>query len=324
MSENENKTGQSSTLIQPGQSKNQQVDDSQISDDAGSGQQEQLEVSKLFDNEGKLQDGWKKLVPEEYREDNFWNLFTDIQGILKTAGSQSKTIGKYKSEKGVLPINEKSTPEEIQAFRQALGVPADATGYKYEAPEDIASEDMSPEFMKTVLEAMNKAHFTQAHVDTALELYTNHLREIEKAELAAEDVMVQEAEDKIRSETNNYDADIHLMKMCITKFTEDWSEEDINAFFGTDTEPSGINAPEFAPLKPHFFRLFKNIGKRLQEANIIKESDSQSIAQTIQQQIKEIEERPDFRDGSLKKTDPKQYENLMKRRDLLYKKLSPK
>jgi hypothetical protein len=288
-----------------------------------------IDISKYINNDGTFREGYKDaLVPEELRTNKFYDIFHDIQGIMKAAGHQAVTLGKYGTTKGVLPINEKSSPYEVEAFRAAMGVPKDGAGYKYAPPEDISSEDLSPEFMKEVNESFNKAHYTQAQYDTAINLYTNHLRLIEKVVDEELSRQVSDAENRLRGEWGDmFDARTNLARAFITKMAGGWSPEKYNELFGEEVtiqnedgtqetmRKGGINDAEFAPFRPLLLDLFATIEEKY------------GIVKSIQQQIEDIEATPGFMDGKLRGSmdskDRAKYEELVKQRDALYKKMYP-
>jgi hypothetical protein len=302
-----------------------------------------LDISKYIEPDGKFKEGWKNspLVPEELRTNKVYDLSSNLQEVLKMLGHQSVTLGKYGTTKGVLPITEKSSPFEIEAFRTALGVPKDATGYKYVPPEDISVEDMSPEFLQPTLAEFNKAHYTQPQVDVAMNLYANHLRLIDKAvddELARQ---VADAQGRLETEWGDkLEARTNLAKAFITKMASGWSPEKYKELFGqevtitnqdgtqTKTREGGINDAEFAPLRPLLLDLFANIEEKygVEDSALAPEVAGARVV-SVQQQIEEIEATPGFMDGKLRSSldsrDRAKYDELIKQRDALYKKQYP-
>lgn len=296
------------------------------------------DISQYIGSDGKFQAGWiDALVPEELRGSSFYKIPSDVQSLLKIAGNQAKTIGKYSTEKGLLPINEKSTPEEIEAFRGALGIPKDGTGYKYEPPKEIKSADMTAEAMAPVLSELNKAHYTQAQVDTFVKVVSGYLNETERAmeqELQKEQ---EEAEKQIRAaEEDNYESRLRASETAIEKIVGDWPPDMREKFFGKKewdaetnewTYEGGIVADaEYAHLRPYLFRIFADIGQKFgMEASAARDETAGGTGKSVQDQINELEATPGFMDGQLRTSlDPKdraKHEEILKKRLELYGKL---
>ena len=300
-----------------------------------------LDITKYINNDGTFKEGYKDvLAPEELRTNKVYDIFSDIKGLMKCVGNQAITLGKYGSTKGVLPINEKSTPFEVEAFRQALGVPKDGSGYKYTPPEDISSEDLSPEFMTETFTALNKSNLNQSQVDTVMNLYANHLRTVEKAvdeELARQ---VSDATNRLQAKWGDqFEARTNLAKAFITKMTSRMSAEEYEELFGkevqiqnadgittTDRE-GGINIAEFAPLRPLLLDLFANIEERygVEDSALAPEVAGVRVG-SLQQQIDDANQAVFDNvklSESLNPRDREKYADLIRVRDLLMKRLYP-
>lgn len=306
------------------------------------GTTETLDISQYIEPDGKFKEGWKNspLVPEELRTSKVYDIAPDVQSAMKMLGHQAATLGKYGTTKGVLPINEKSSPLEVEAFRTALGVPKDGTGYKYTVPEGISVEDMSPEFLQPTLAEMNKAHYTQPQVDVAMRLYADHLQLMEKTvdeELARQ---VADAENRLEAEWGDkLEARTNLAKAFITKMASGWSPEKYNELFGkettitnpdgttTQTREGGINDAEFAPLRPLLLDLFATIEEKYgtEDSALAPEVAGVRVG-SLQQQVdeadKELYDNVKLKE-SLDSKDKMKYEELKKRREALYQKLYP-
>lgn len=287
----------------------------------------EFELSKYIGEDGKFQEGWKDaLVPEDLRSNKFYDIFSDVQGILKAAGNQAVTLGKYGTTKGILPINEKSTPAEIEMFRSAMGVPKE---YKFTKPDDIDVVDLSPEYMTKTFEEFNKANLTQGQVDVAMGMFVNYLRDVEKAVDAEEEAEVQAAEALIQQEHgDNYEGRVHLANLAIEKITSGWNPERKARIFGTKENPAGINEPEFARLRPFFLDFLAEVGGKLSEHKIISETETAGGVAGLKKQLEDLEATPGFMDGKLRNSldsrDRDKYAEFMKQRDELYHKLYPK
>ncbi len=220
---------------------------------------QEFNLSKHIDSSGKFLPGWKKaLLTDEYREDKIYDCFDDIQGMLKTTGSQSKMVGK----KGVIPINENSTEGEIEEYRRSMGIPHAATDYQFTKPEGVEEiVDMSPEAMAPILQELHKGNYTEAQVGIALNLFAGKMKEFNEAAIAQEQKESDEAEMIIRKEKgDNYTPDLHISQRLITENTQGWSQEK------RDKLTEGLNDNK---LKPYIFDLLSSVAKNFMEHKAI-------------------------------------------------------
>jgi hypothetical protein len=273
-------------------------------------------IGDYIEPDGRFKPGWKEaLLPEDLRPEKFYDVFSDVKGILKTAGTDHRMIGK----KGVIVPTEKSSQSEVDAYRQAIGVPQDVSGYKWQKPDDIHIEDMSPEFTKGVLTEFHKAGYTPKQAETALNYYTNHLRGIEKALDMAEQQEFQIAEQKIREESGAaYDQRLHLANRMIEENTRGWSTEKKDAFL------SAINENN---LRPYVMDFLANVGGKFMEHKIIAEPEQSGIMTPAmaKTEIAKLEATPGFivpdENGKYMKNDGRieLYKSLAAERDRLYR-----
>ena len=298
-----------------------------------------FDITNFIEPDGRFKEGWKNaLVPEELRGEKFFDAWgKDIQSLIKVAGNQAKTIGKYATTKGVLPINEKSTPAEIANYRAALGVPPDGKGYKYTPPEDISSEDLSPEYLTESFEILNKkAHLTQSQLDVVMGLYTGHLKQVEQAVNAELERGVADAQKQLETEYGDrLDERLNLSKEFVTKMASGWNPEKYNMLFGeevkledgTTTREGGINDPEFAHLRPLLIDLFATIEEKYgqEHSALTSEATGGGPAKSVQTQIDELKATPGFLDGALRTSlnpkDRDKHKEILNRLDVLYGKL---
>jgi len=75
----------------------------------------------------------------EWLPEKFWrNDAPDVESLAKSYQGLEQLLGK--KAQAILPPNEKSTPEEIAAFRKALGVPDSPEGYGLAKPENMRDD----------------------------------------------------------------------------------------------------------------------------------------------------------------------------------------
>lgn len=246
----------------------------------------EVELSKYVDPKtGAFLPGWKEaLVDEKYRGNKFYdgNFFKDVKSLLHVAGNQSSMIGK----KGIVPLSDKSTTTEVEEYRRAMGIPADATGYKYTPPQGIEIADMSAEAVKADLEVLNKAHFTQGQIDTAMSIYASKLQEIQKAVEENDRLESEEAERVIRAEAGaDYDKRLHLANRIIEENTFNWPEQKKTAL---------LEAINDSSLKPYVMDFLANIANKFVEHKVITDIESSMGPADIDAKIAEEMAKPAY------------------------------
>jgi hypothetical protein len=88
-----------------------------------------------LNEKGQFGEGWLDRLPEEFADSKqILGQFKDPAAMAKTLINQQRLLGK-KADAVIVP-NEKSTPEEWQAFRSKIGIPENADAYAVK-PKDL-------------------------------------------------------------------------------------------------------------------------------------------------------------------------------------------
>jgi hypothetical protein len=262
--------------------------------------------------DGSLKDGWiDAVVPEDLRDQKSFKSFTDLPGMAKTLGVLSRMVGKQ--GKGVMPLDEHSTPSEVEAFYKAIGRPDAPDGYKVEVPDDV-KEYYQPEQMKAVLPELHKLGLTQAQVAGVLALDQGRLREAVKAReegaVAEQARSLAENQAKLQKmwgSAEEYQAKIASVRQLIGLHAMSDQKESIAAAVGNNAEVLNFLA---------------TISSQFHEHHLI-DDDGEGVTNTLQGRLSEIENTPGFVSGSLKQANRAQFDSLLAERNELYKKLHP-
>jgi hypothetical protein len=246
----------------------------------------EFDISKYIDKNGEFLPGWKEgLIDKERWNEGFYDQVKGVKGLLKTALDTKKMMGK----KTIVPLTEKSTSEEIEAYRQAHGI----TGkYNYAPPKDINLVDMSPEVMAPILAELDKGHFTQKQVDTAVGIYQKSIQQLEKDIAANDKAEFEEAERIIKSEyqtDEDYQNGIHLANRLIEENTAGWPEAKKAAF---------LDAVNESTLKPYILDFIKTIGNKFVEHKLITNMEASMGPADFEAAIAEEMAKPAYRNAS--------------------------
>lgn len=265
---------------------------------------EQGEISAFIGPDGALLDGWKdRFVPAELRKEKLWDNFKDIGSILKTTVHQSKRM----AEKGVFPPDDKSTPEEIAAYRKAIGVP--------DKPEDYKMADIPPELKEyyadpLIVEAngeLNKAHLTQKQYDIVMALDRKRLELSRKALVDSEAQQEQAAEKTINEQFGqNKEVMVHLNQQGFREITKNWPQEKRESLHNE------LNNTVLGKSRPLMFEFLAGVGELCKEGSA---SDVEGQAQTALSEITKLESSEAYMTKS-----HKDHQVVIDQLEVLYKK----
>lgn len=96
------------------------------------------------------------------------------KGFVETSDKLRTLQEEYEKTKGssLKPIDDKSTPQEIESYRKAMGVPETSDGYKFEKPKEIPEGlDYKEEVVKWW---SNLAHKHHLPVNTAKAIFNEY------------------------------------------------------------------------------------------------------------------------------------------------------
>lgn len=82
----------------------------------------------------KSEPTWREALPDDLKTDKSLEKFKDVPSLAKSYLEAQKAASKAMNAKGVIIPGENATPEEVSAYRKALGVPETPDGYELESP----------------------------------------------------------------------------------------------------------------------------------------------------------------------------------------------
>ncbi len=254
---------------------------------------------------GTLNEGWKETIPEEYRGEKCLDLFTDVNGMIKTLVSSQKAFGK---DKIVVP-SETSTPEELSAWQKAWGKPDTAADYKFGKDENIP-EDM---WNANRIEEFKVGAFDLAFNGPQMEFIEKFYNDSVKDDLAAYDLADKQAIEAGELELKKrlggaYEERKHLAERVVALAPEGPVREAVNEAFGTN---------------PLVVEWFSELGKKLVESKAVDTTINQSTPKELIQEITNLQSTPGYMDGTLKKTNMIAFKQLQEKIEGLYKKAYP-
>jgi len=280
----------------------------------------------VMDKDYNFTGNWKEeLLDEDIRGEKFFDsdYTKNVKTLLKKSYHQEQAIGQYKSGfKGVKVPGENTTEEELNAFRDATGVPKE---YVYTKPDDIDEDVIGSEFMTKTMEKLNKANVSQGQFDLVMEIFADRIRGLEAEGVEELNSKTKAAIARVEKEDPN-GVQRELATKFITKMTDIWPADKYQELFGTENEngerEGGINAPEFAYLRPLLLDMFATVEETYAIPTSAALSDTvESKVASVEDELKTLEATPGFLEGRLRTSsnpeDRAKHEEIMLKRSKL-------
>ena len=167
---------------------------------------------------------WRSKLPDDLRSEK---VFESIKGtnwdeagplLAKNYLHAQRLVG---ADKLVLPTD-KSTPEEIAAFRTKLGVPAKPEEYGFKLPEGLKEEQLDKARVDTWRKEMHEAGIPKAAAERLLSKYLAEEHGATQAAIAARTKQA-EADELAVKETFGvkYDEKVNFARFALRQFGDD-------------------------------------------------------------------------------------------------------
>jgi hypothetical protein len=121
--------------------------------------------SPYFGPDGSFAEGWMDRLPEDFLKPEEVDSFKSINGRYKSPLEIAKANfhkDKLLSKRGVVIPNENSTPEEVSAYRKAVGVPDSADKYNVKPEKLPEGLEWSDDLAKPILDIAHKHGIPEA------------------------------------------------------------------------------------------------------------------------------------------------------------------
>lgn len=223
---------------------------------------------------GKTQEqDWRAAIEDEK--------LREFAGKFASAADLTKAAFEFRQKlsKGVQPPGEGSSDEEKAAFRKALGVPDDKTGYQFEMPEGVEATEADKAFQDRMAAIMHETGVPASQAK-ALNKAWNDIAAEATAEAERVATSAREASQAtLRKEWGaDYDANFNLAGRVVKSHA---SPNFINLL-----ETTVVNGQKLGD-HPDLVRMFGNLGRRMDESGFIGAASADERS-SIQEQINEI------------------------------------
>lgn len=137
---------------------------------------------------------WLDSIPESFRNEGFVNRHNDMDSFLNSMKHAQSMIGR----KNGIPDFENDAPEVIASFREQLGVPKDADGYKIDLPEGFEANEDFASFKEIALKGNVPNDIANQFFQMNQQSVRNAIQQVE----ALKDAEINAAFDELKSDPN--------------------------------------------------------------------------------------------------------------------------
>lgn len=221
---------------------------------------------------------WRAPI-EDAKTREYAGKFTSVSDLADSALKSRQQLSK-----AIVPPGKNASDEDIAAFREKIGVPKEAAGYKITYPENIpeALDPAKNEGMKAqVDEFLAEVHAKGGNNDVAQAVIGKYFKMAVESKVAHDKTLAENAENAhaglMKEWGGDMNGNINAAKRAATEFGGDEFAE-----FVENTEVDGRKLGDH----PGFLKAFAKIGRRMSESGdveIIDDAGRQSAQDRIDQ-----------------------------------------
>jgi len=198
-----------------------------------------------------------------------------ISKSFKEARNAAKNVGKP------LALSDKATEDEVKAYREAMGIPAEAKDYPVDFRQDYKASDVDKEILGGFKEYMHAKNADPRAASAALEWYQDFAA-AQQQELSANLAKVaKETQAALRTEWGGeYDGNLNAAQQLMT------------AQLGEDgfNDMMGLRLMDGSRLQDNqaFVKMMAQVGSDYYGGNAIMTGDVETTAKTVEERINEL------------------------------------
>jgi len=212
--------------------------------------------------------------------------------------------------KAIVPPGKDAKPEEIAAYRKAIGVPEKADGYAFVTPQGREATDADKAFQGTMGTLFHKAHVSADQAKVLNAGWNEYVEAAAQAQADADTRFAEESTAKLKAKWPGaeYDKNLAYANRAVTKIYGDRL---------TDARALQTRDGRFVMDHPLMVEAFATIGREMGEDRI-GPTVSDGEKQTIQQEIDELQKQ---RVAAETRGDSKTAQQLAEKQRVLYARL---
>ncbi|MEN3146128.1 hypothetical protein ABCW43_02315 [Neorhizobium sp. IRAMC:178] len=199
-----------------------------------------------------------------------------ISKAVREAAQVAKNAGK-----GVSPLTDKSTPEEIKAYREAVGIPDDPAAYPVSFRQDFEASEFDTEALSSFKEHMHGKHADPKTAAAAIDWFQD-FAVAQRQELDGNMAKTAKAtQAALRTEWGGeYDGNVSAAAQIMTTHLGEEGFENM----------MGLRLMDGSRLqdKPEFVKMMAQIGSDYYGGNAIITGDVETTSKTVEERINEL------------------------------------
>jgi hypothetical protein len=181
------------------------------------------QVNQAGDQDQGTQDslGWRAALSDEFKEHEFVKTFTKPTDFVKSALEIKTERDSLKTKLGeaIFKPGENAKPEEIAAYRKALGVPESPDEYEFPKGEDVEHDENMISWAKGLF---HKVGLTKEQGSVISQSWDGFIKGLVEAENAEAEKAKSEAETKLKGEWGaDYTKNVELTRRAYKHFGGD-------------------------------------------------------------------------------------------------------
>lgn len=238
-----------------------------------------VQTTSFVKEDGTFAEKWTESLDSDLRDEKTLSLFKNVKDLAKSYANARKMIGKDKI--GV--PNEKSTPQEWEAFYEAGGRPKTVADYKLDYPKDMPVPE-NVDMRKQFTELAHKSGLSQKQLSDIYNFYNDFVKKEVVGMQQSQELAKDEAINSLKETWGKaYEQRIHYGNVALEKGAvgDDELKQRLIDKFGSD---------------PDFIKYSSNLGNLFAEHKTI--STDIPTPSDYQTQIETLMENPLYKNGT--------------------------
>ena len=205
-------------------------------------------------DEGAVDTDWRESIQDADLRKHA-ERFTTPEALVKANLDYRKKEGKSVSR-----LSEDSTDKEVEAYREAMGVPSDVDGYEFPIPEGVERSDAMMDSEDTWSNLFLNNNVPKETADVLVSAFREEITKMQSDSVEADAQYAQDSTDALRAEwKDDYDKNLIYASRASEKL------------FGDDYEDARHiedKAGSYILDNPIMARMFATLGRQMGEGNL--------------------------------------------------------
>ncbi len=219
---------------------------------------------------------WRSTLPDDLKKHA--ERFNSVEDLVK-----ANVDSRQKLSKAIVPPGKDAEPEEVEAYRKLIGVPAKAEGYKFEMLEGAEPTEADKAFQGAMAEAFHELNITNEQAKGLNAVWNEMTEAAQEAQAEADKKFAEESEATLRREWGaDWDTNkTHAERAAAQMF----GEEGLEDFRRLETKDG-----RFVADYPLLLRALASMGREMAEGGLVPPM-SKDQAEQFEDELKGLREQ---------------------------------